>query len=324
MVSRRKESSREYLPALGGQTIVPPRHMVDAFTLWHPLSARERRRIDTILPPEDSARLHALSGKHPWLPESERNIMESYLYRLTVGHADVTRRSLERASAYLHMIRAVLEEKGLPMELASLPLLESAFETRAVSPAGAAGLWQLMPATARRFGLEVSKDRDERFDPGKATYAATDYLVRLYNRFGDWPLALTAYNCGEGAMERALSQCGGGSLSRLINWCRTEGGAGTLQEETLRFVPQFVAAVRVMSAEWKWTSQAPMTKKEKIVVPVMAPKGGVERGEIDGRPRILIPSAVDGQAGQHRVFSGGTVPSMRRLPNTSGSAAGEP
>ena len=123
--------------------------------------------------------------------------MEEYLYRLTVSQKAVTARVLERAGRVLPMIRTVLKEQDLPPELAALPFVESAFETKAVSRAGAAGLWQLMPVTARRFGLIVDASQDERFDPRKATEAATRYLRYLYGRFRNWPLALAAYNCGE-------------------------------------------------------------------------------------------------------------------------------
>lgn len=310
-VSRRTESSREYLPARGGQTIVPPERMADVATLWQPLSAQERRRIAKTLPPEESARLHALGGEHPWLPESEREVMESYLYRLTVSHADVTGRSLQRASVHLPMIRAVLAEKGLPPELASLPLVESAFETTAVSPAGAAGLWQLMPATARRFGLEVSKNADERFDPEKATRAATAYLAWLHGCFGDWPLALAAYNCGEGSMNRALRRCGGGSLSGLTSWCRTDAGLGTLQEETLRFVPQFVAAVRVMNAAQE---RPPRTLRESVVAPPAERERAPESREREGRLQTLTPAVTEGPFRQRGVSSKTAPPPMRRLP----------
>ena len=155
----------------------------------------------------------------------------------------MTGRVLARAARLLPMIAAILKEQGLPPELAALPLVESAFEPQAISPAGAAGLWQLMPATARRFGLTVDASCDERFDPRRATEAAARHLRWLNGHFRDWPLALAAYNCGEGAMAGFLRQCGARSLGEL-----SVAGRGIVPQETLCFVPKFVAAASVMLA----------------------------------------------------------------------------
>ena len=107
----------------------------------------------------------------------------------------------------------------------------------ALCPAGARGLWQLMPDTARRYGLIVSESRDERLDPEKATWAATQYLRDLHEIFGDWRLALAAYNAGEDAIARAISRSGSRefdvlSLKRAI------------PEETRNYVPAVMAAMR--------------------------------------------------------------------------------
>jgi hypothetical protein len=127
------------------------------------------------------------------------------------------------------------------VELACLPLVESAFEIRAVSGAGSAGLWQLAPATARRFGLTVNHEIDERFDPVKSTTAAAGYLKFLYGRFGSWPLALAAYNSGEGTLDKALHITGSSTWQELSGKCRwlTEP---PLKPETLEYVSRFVAA----------------------------------------------------------------------------------
>src|SRR5262249_59260658 len=90
------------------------------------------------------------------------------------------------------------------------------FRAGARSPSGSRGLWQLQPATARRFGLVVSRRRDERLDPERSTRAATDYLRLLYDRYGDWPLALAAYNAGEGRVDRALARLPGASFWDLV------------------------------------------------------------------------------------------------------------
>ena len=214
--------------------------MADVTTLWMPLTQEEYSRLAAHGGP--SSRLsRACSPVSAWLPPSGRTIMEEYLYRLTVSQKAVTARVLERAGRVLPMIRTVLKEQDLPPELAALPFVESAFETKAVSRAGAAGLWQLMPVTARRFGLIVDASQDERFDPRKATEAATRYLRYLYGRFRNWPLALAAYNCGEGAMDALLRRYGANTLDEL---CVV--GRASVPQETLQFVPKFVAAATVM------------------------------------------------------------------------------
>ena len=233
--------SRVSMPAAGGQTIAVPQFMSDARALWSPLSAGEQQyRYEGPLPPLDMR----LAG---WLPKSEEGVMRSYLYRLTHGQSSLAMRAVARAEEHLPVIMRHVRMQGLPEELASLPLVESAFQARAVSPAGAAGLWQLMPQTARRFGLTVNGSVDERFDVDKASAAATAYLAFLYREFQDWPLAIAAYNCGEGKMRQALSASGSGSLSELTEASRRTGNP-YLAEETLRFVPQFVAAVQIMQS----------------------------------------------------------------------------
>ena len=143
---------------------------------------------------------------------------------------------------------AVLEQFELPPVLSLLPAVESVFEPQAVSPAGAAGLWQLMPATARRFGLRVGEGTDERFDVRKSTAAAAAYLRNLHGSFGNWPLALAAYNCGESALSRAMKLTGAKTLPDLIQACRRrDDEPALLPRETLGYVPKFVAAVLALA-----------------------------------------------------------------------------
>jgi membrane-bound lytic murein transglycosylase D len=191
-----------------------------------------------------------------WLPSTEYDTMRRYFYRLTHERRELTQKVLDRAEKYMAVVQDGIRVHGLPPEVACLPLVESAFEPQAVSPAGAAGLWQLMPATARRYGLTVTNEVDERFDVQKSTAAAAAYLASLFKLFGDWPLALAAYNCGEGAMQKALGQSGCSSLEDLILYCR-QVETSPLKEETLRFVPQFAAAVLLMHQTGKPGSPAP-------------------------------------------------------------------
>jgi membrane-bound lytic murein transglycosylase D len=154
--------------------------------------------------------------------------------RFTRSNAGFTQRGMRRARGYLPMIREELWRHGLPAELAWLPLVESGFRPDARSPAGAVGLWQLMPQTARRFGLRVDGVRDERLDPLRSTHAAAAYLAFLARTFQSWPLVLAAYNAGEGRIGRLIAAAEVGDFWALA-------ATGGLPEETREFVPAAIA-----------------------------------------------------------------------------------
>ena len=119
---------------------------------------------------------------------------------------DYIQRMTERSSRYLFHIVEEIERRNMPMELALLPFIESAFNPQAVSSARAAGMWQFMPATGESFDLKQNVFRDDRRDVLASTRAALDYLQQLHDRFGDWHLALAAYNWGQGSVNRAITR----------------------------------------------------------------------------------------------------------------------
>jgi soluble lytic murein transglycosylase-like protein len=139
------------------------------------------------------------------------------------------------------ILASILREKGLPASLMGVAAVESGFNPAALSPKGARGLWQLMPATARRYGLIVEPHRDDRIDPVKSTFAAAAYMKDLYAQFGDWPLALAAYNAGENRVERAIDRAGTSDF-----WTLSRRAA--LPDETRRYVPAVLAKVQTVFA----------------------------------------------------------------------------
>ena len=142
---------------------------------------------------------------------------------------------------YMPFFEEALEHYGLPLELKYLPVIESALRPMAQSRAGAVGLWQFMLATGKNYGLEVNTLVDERRDPVKSSYAAAHYLSDLYERFGDWGLAIAAYNCGENAISKALLRAGGAEDADY--WTVYN----LLPRETRGYVPAFIAATYIMN-----------------------------------------------------------------------------
>ena len=151
-------------------------------------------------------------------------------------------RGLKRMGRYEDYIDAELAARNLPPSLRYLPLVEADYYHLAVSPAGAAGLWQLMPETARWLGLDVNSLVDERFDVYVATHAALDYLVALHDRFQCWFLALAAYNAGPTRIERAIRRHGGARPRNDALFGHIRDG---LPKETRDFIPKFLASVRL-------------------------------------------------------------------------------
>ncbi len=152
---------------------------------------------------------------------------------------------LVRSEPYIPHIRQMFIENGLPQDLVLLPFAESGYNVRAYSRAGAAGLWQFMPYTGRKYGLTVDWWVDERRDPYQATEAAIGYLSDLYELFGDWYLALAAYNAGEGKIARALKMTGATTFFELVELNHTLPRKYRLKKETINYVPKFIAISKI-------------------------------------------------------------------------------
>jgi membrane-bound lytic murein transglycosylase D len=161
--------------------------------------------------------------------------------RFQRGLADKFRDGWVRSGRWEEHIARVFRTRGLPGELSALPHVESSFNPAAFSHAGAAGLWQFMPTTARLHGLRVDRTFDERFDPFRATEGAADLLADNHRRLGEWPLAVTAYNHGPGGMMRAVKQLGTNDIGVILE--RYE--SPTFGFASRNFYAEFLAALDV-------------------------------------------------------------------------------
>ncbi|MDE7412106.1 MAG: transglycosylase SLT domain-containing protein [Paramuribaculum sp.] len=167
-----------------------------------------------------------------------------------------------------------LEREGLPLELQYLPVIESALNPNAVSRAGAAGLWQFMPSTATGMGMEVNSLVDERRDPRVASHHAAKYLKQLYNIYGDWSLAIAAYNCGPGNLNKALRRAGGGKKDFWEIY-------DNLLPETRGYVPIFIAANYVMNYHNRYGIK-PLVVSGKLAVDTIEVADRVHFNQISG------------------------------------------
>jgi membrane-bound lytic murein transglycosylase D len=213
----------------------------------------------TLLEPEVTASVPS----SPQLTEEQRRILtqktgldfdldlfdsqevERYFAYYTGPARETFARWLKRSEAHLPHVRESLSRNGLPQDLAMLPFAESGYNCNAYSWAGAGGMWQFMPYTGRKFGLTVDWWIDERRDPRLATEAAAKYLSFLNDMFGDWYLALAAYNAGEGKISRALEVTNAEDFLDLVSQNDRLNRKMRLKTETQHYVPKFVAITKI-------------------------------------------------------------------------------
>ncbi len=193
-----------------------------------PLAGEEKLPVDSLY----SARLQDLmSPLH--LPYNA--IVRTYIEQYLNGRWSPLSRVLGVSKLYFPIVEQEMVNAGIPIELRALAIVESSLVPTAVSRMGAAGLWQFMPATAKNMGLEVNSLVDERFDIALSTRAACRFLKDLYRIYNDWTLALAAYNCGPGNVNKAIARAGAGSKTFWDIY-------DFLPRETRGYVPKFIAA----------------------------------------------------------------------------------
>jgi membrane-bound lytic murein transglycosylase D len=168
-----------------------------------------------------------------------------------LSRPDYLQRITERSSKYMFHIVEELERRGMPTELALLPFVESAYNPGAVSSAKAVGMWQFMPATGTDYQLRQNVFRDDRRDVLASTRAALDYLQKLHGMFGDWQLALAAYNWGEGSVSRAIAK--NQKLGLPVSYSDIQ-----MPEETRNYVPKLQALKNIIAHPERFNTELPV------------------------------------------------------------------
>ncbi len=172
------------------------------------------------------------------VPLKYNQYVHSFVDFFTYRKPSFTKTMLERKNYFFPIFEENLKKYGIPDEIKYLSLIESGLNAKAISYAGAAGLWQFMPKTGRiDFGLRIDKYIDERHHVIKSTEAACKYMRQLYRIFGDWELVLAAYNTGPGNVKRAIRKAGGGGFWEIYPF---------LHKQTRSYVPQYVAMIYMM------------------------------------------------------------------------------
>ena len=191
------------------------------------------------LPVNDSIYADRLDRMPSIIEMTYNEVTKQFIERYANKHRQLVSNMLGLSTYYLPMIESALDSYNMPQELKYLPIIESAFNPRAVSRVGAKGLWQFMFQTGKLYGLKANSYIDERFDPQKSTHAAIRYLRDLYKFFQSWDLAIAAYNCGPGNVKKAIIRSGGKTNFWQIY--------RFLPRETRGYIPAFIAANYIMT-----------------------------------------------------------------------------
>jgi len=233
-------ASRQPLPAQPPQAVVPPPAASPPAEAPSPPAAPPPPEQPATLAPAQYADLFDRIRTGFVFPDPDQSAIDRQL-NWYASHPDYLQRAFGRADMYLYYIVTQLEARHMPLELALLPIIESAFEPYAYSRARAAGLWQFIPATGSRFGLKQDWWYDGRRDIVASTNAALDYLQALHDEFnGDWLLAVASYNCGELAVEHAVQV--NQAEHRPIDFWHLH-----LPRETEAYVPKLLAMKRLVT-----------------------------------------------------------------------------
>ncbi|GIZ53598.1 lytic transglycosylase [Noviherbaspirillum aridicola] len=196
------------------------------------------------------------------IPDLQNPLVENQL-QWYVARPDYIQRTTTRASRYLFHVVQELEKRGMPTELALLPFIESAFNPNAYSTAHAAGMWQFIPSTGRDFNLTQNVFKDERRNVIASTDAALAYLQKLYGMFGDWQLALAAYNWGEGSVQRAINKARAAGQGTDFNSL-----SQYMPAETRNYVPKLQAVKNIVATPGDYGLTLPKVDNQPYFVTI--------------------------------------------------------
>jgi membrane-bound lytic murein transglycosylase D len=208
------------------------------------------------------------------------------------------RQGVIRSGRYLDAFQGIFEKQGVPLQIALLPLVESSFENRSLSKAGAAGIWQFTRGTGRLY-LTVGRKLDERLDPSKATRAAARLLMDNYNALGSWPLAITAYNHGRGGMQRAQNQIGSDLTSIIEQYDGPLFGYASMN-----FYSEFMAAVEVYENYQQYFGEL-VLDSPSTTTPTAA------------KPPVQLAKSKPSTSGKYKVRSGDSLTAIAQRFRTS-------
>ena len=265
------------------------------------------------LTPHEQRILHAFGDKAS--PRDFRDAIERIRFQL--GQADRFHQGLIRAAVWEKQIAHTLTQHGVPAEIAALPHVESSFNLAAYSKVGAAGLWQFMPSTARRF-MRVDSVVDERLDPYSATDAAANLMLYNYRLLGTWPLAVTAYNHGPGGLRRAQDELGSSDIAVIVKHYQ----GATFGFASRNFYVAFLAALEVDRNADKYfgpITRLPDTDSTLVELPDYIPVDALAKAfKVDmGALRVLNPALRPPIWSASRFVPRGY---MLRLPGTAPQA----
>ena len=218
---------------------VPAASLRDNFSPYHNAldNAADLALANVAREPVISRQASETAGSRTYSPNTE--VLRQFAKQYWNGNEGAVRRAIARVTQLRPTLTPILREEGIPDEVAAVVVIESAGQAMARALKGARGIWQFMPDTARRYGLVVTADRDERIEVVKSTRAAARYLHDVYRKFGDWRLAFAAYNAGERAVERAMTRTGHADFSQIDR---------ALPEETRSYVPAVLHAMELLGS----------------------------------------------------------------------------
>ena len=204
--------------------------------------AKSQETVTTPPPVIDKASVLGIRSELDY-PDPLNDRVMAEIYQIQKSYPKSFQAGLDRSARYLPHIREEFEKAGLPDDLVWLAMVESQFTPRINSRVGAGGMWQFMPSTGTRFGLQRDHYIDERYDWKKSTQASIEYLSKLYEMFDSWPLAVSSYNVGEGAIERAIAMNDGErDLWQLLD---TGAASKRIPRETKKFYPKLLASALI-------------------------------------------------------------------------------